>query len=106
MLNKDEILAYLRELKPKLEKDGITNLGLFGSFAKNSADLSSDIDITLETTPKFVEKFIGFKAVIYLEDLRENISNYFHRNVDFCDIAGFKNNKEKKDYILDRVIYA
>ena len=34
MLTKDEILDYLKEIKPKLQEDGIIKLGLFGSFAK------------------------------------------------------------------------
>lgn len=102
---KSNILAYLKKIKPKLQQDGIINLGLFGSYAKNNADLASDIDIAFETTTKFANKFVGFKAFVYLENLRNELSNIFHIKVDFCDISGFKNNPKKKDDILDGVIY-
>ena len=36
-LTKESILAYLSELKPGLEKDGIQKIGLFGSYAKGYA---------------------------------------------------------------------
>ncbi len=52
-LDKDEILAYLKELKPALQKDGIIELGLFGSYAKGTASASSDIDIFIRTSDEF-----------------------------------------------------
>lgn len=105
MLNKDQILNHLKEIKPKLTKDGIVNLGLFGSYAKDTNDIASDIDIALETTDFFRQKFKGFEAIIYLENLRDDLEKHFKKNVDFCNIAGFKNSPEKKDIILDKVIY-
>ncbi|TWO19887.1 nucleotidyltransferase domain-containing protein, partial [Campylobacter hyointestinalis] len=38
ILTKEAILAYLSEIKPSLEKDGIQKIGLFGSYAKGYAD--------------------------------------------------------------------
>lgn len=104
MINKDEILRYLRKIKPKLQQDGIINLGLFGSYAKSSADLASDIDIVIETTQNFRDKFVGFEAIVYLENLRQDLNMHFHKNIDFCNIAGLKDEKSK-NYILDEVIY-
>ena len=46
-LTKEAILAYLSELKPSLEKDGIQKIGLFGSYAKGYAGEDSDIDIVV-----------------------------------------------------------
>ncbi|WP_270971084.1 hypothetical protein [Campylobacter upsaliensis] len=40
---KQNILNYLRKRKTKLNEDGIIELGLFGSFAKDEADLASDV---------------------------------------------------------------
>lgn len=36
---KEPILLYLKELKPKLQKEGITEIGLFGSFTKEEATI-------------------------------------------------------------------
>ncbi len=90
---KDEILAYLKELKPALQKDGIVELGLFGSYAKGTADMFSDIDIVFDTNDEFSEKYIGFEAMVYLDKLRLKIAQYFKIGVDLCDIASFSQEK-------------
>lgn len=95
MLNKEEILEYLKEIKPQLQKDGIAKIGLFGSCAKGTNDLASDIDIVIETTQDFRDKFVGFDGINYLEDLREDLQRRFRKSVDFCNIAGFKNSPQK-----------
>ena len=33
-VSKEKILAFLKELKPSLQKEGIKKIGLFGSYAK------------------------------------------------------------------------
>lgn len=40
---KQNILNYLKERKIKLNEDGIVELGLFGSFARDEADLANDV---------------------------------------------------------------
>lgn len=103
MLTKDEILDYLKEIKPKLQKDGIAKLGLFGSFAKGTADIASDVDITIETSKDFVNKFKGFNGFIYLDDLRTDFMSKFKRQVDLCDTASMS--LQKQQNLLTGVIY-
>ncbi|MEA1955075.1 MAG: nucleotidyltransferase domain-containing protein [Campylobacterota bacterium] len=50
------ILEKLKELKPIFEKEDIKLLGLFGSYSRDEANKDSDIDILIETTPKFLKK--------------------------------------------------
>ena len=100
---KEPILRYLKELKPKLEKEGITEIGLFGSFAKEEATIYSDIDIFVKTTDEFCNKYIGFAALGFLEDLRQDIAKHFNKEVDLCNIAGF--NDERKAKFLKGAIY-
>ncbi len=101
MLSKESILSYLKEIKPKLAKNGIEKIGLFGSFAKDKADLFSDVDIVIKTTDIFIQKHKGIKGFIYLEELRNEIKNNLHRKIDICDESGLKNKN-----ILEEVIYA
>lgn len=96
-----EILKYLQEIKTSLLDDGIEKIGLFGSFAKDKADLYSDIDIVIKTTPRFIKKHEGIKGFLFLEELRENLRDKFHRDVDICDEAGLR----QKD-IIKGAIYA
>jgi predicted nucleotidyltransferase len=98
-IDRQEIIRYLQEIKPQLQEAGIDRIGLFGSLAKGEADLLSDIDILIRTTPKFVEQYRDIKGFLYLEALRDRIAKRFGRSVDLCDEAGLK----KK---MERVIYA
>ena len=100
---KEPILLYLKELKPKLAKEGITEIGLFGSFAKEEATIYSDIDVFVKTTDEFRKKHLGFKGFSFLEDLRQDIAKHFDKEVDLCNIAGF--NDERKAKFLKGAIY-
>ena len=45
MMNKDDVLSRLRELKPTLYRDfAVKEIGLFGSFSDNTHNEDSDID--------------------------------------------------------------
>lgn len=100
---KEPILRYLKELKPKLEKEGITEIGLFGSFAKDEATIYSDIDIFVKTTDKFRKKHLGFAGFGFLEDLRQDIAKHFNKEVDLCDITGIK--EDKRAEFFEGAIY-
>ena len=102
-MTKNEILDKLKQLKPLFSKEGIVLLGLFGSYANNSANEDSDIDILVETTPKFLEKYRGFKAFSKLDEFRELLSNEFNKNIDLVDKQGLL--QHKNTYILDKTIY-
>ncbi|MBA4804264.1 MAG: nucleotidyltransferase domain-containing protein [Brevundimonas sp.] len=49
-MTRDELLAKLRELKPWLEAQGIVNVRLFGSYARDEAGPDSDVDLLVEVT--------------------------------------------------------
>lgn len=104
ILTKEAILAYLSEIKPSLEKDGIQKIGLFGSYAKGYADEESDIDIVVLADKKnFLERLDLCNAFEYLHDLRKQISNKFHKSVDICDFYSEKKMQENK--IVKGAIY-
>ncbi len=48
MPTKDEILNFLRELKPELESFGIYKVGLFGSYAKDRANIAETFKISAD----------------------------------------------------------
>jgi len=87
MTHRNEILDYLKTLKPSLVSHGITNIGLFGSYAKGSANESSDIDIVYESTDTFLSNFKGWNAFVYLDEhLRDKVAQKFHIKVDLFDL--------------------
>lgn len=106
MPSKEEILNYLKEIKPKLKEDGITEIGLFGSYAKGTNDIASDIDIVIKSDAKTLIKKTGssIDAIIFLDDLRQNLEKKFKIKVDLCDTASMS--EKKKGEILQGVVYA
>jgi uncharacterized protein len=95
MDSKKEIVAKLKELKPFLQKEYLVKkIGLFGSFANDTYNLDSDIDILVE-----LERPIGWKYFslsIYLEAI-------FERKIDLVTKNALKS--QIKDSILESVKY-
>lgn len=99
MNDSDLILNFLKSNKKHLEERfNITKIGLFGSFALNEYNASSDIDLLVEfkkNTPDIFEK---------KQELRQLFKSKFNREVDICSIKYIK--PYIKDYILSQAIYA
>ena len=72
MLDRDLILTILQKHQGDLLALGVKSLAVFGSVARNEADVGSDIDIlvTFRRTPVTFDAYMDIK--IYLEDLLEN----------------------------------
>ena len=88
------ILDFLKSHKSQLESEyGLTKIGLFGSYAKNTSHQDSDIDIVIEA--KQHDFFMR-------EDLREYLEKVFKTTVDigYMDsIRKFYRNKIEKDVL-------
>lgn len=97
MINsKNEILLFLKTLKPELNAEGILSLGVFGSIAKDTNTSNSDIDIVYETSEKFLKNHEGWNAFTYLNThLRDKIANKFNTHVDMFDLNSSSAIKEK-----------
>ena len=102
MIQKNEIISKLKELKPLYSKEGFIIKGLFGSFSRDEATDNSHIDILVESTPDFAAKY-GFKAISRVNEIKEEISNIFGIPVDLADSSGM--GKTAKKFIIDRAIY-
>ena len=95
MRNRNDILNKLKELKPFLNREySVKEIGLFGSFASDSAKDDSDIDLLIE-----LEKPIGWKFFsleIYLEQI-------FGRKIDLVTKNALR--EKLKEDILNKVNY-
>lgn len=102
-MNKITILNYLISIKDKYQQEGLIIKALFGSYSRNEADASSDIDILVEATPKFAQTY-GFGAIARLRDIQAEMSKALGGvPVDLADSSGM--GKTAKKFILDRAIY-
>ena len=102
MIEKNEIISKLKELKPLYSQEGFIIKGLFGSYSTNNATPNSDIDILVESTPDFALRY-GFKSISRINEIKEEISNIFGIPVDLADSSGM--GKTAKKFIIDRAIY-
>jgi len=75
----------LKKLKQKFLKDGIEIVGIFGSYAKNTNDEFSDIDIAYKIDyDVFFNKYKdGFSQILKLQEIKESLQSAFHKKVDF-----------------------
>ena len=89
-MTKDEILQTLRKQKNYIEKTyEVEKIGLFGSYAKNTQNEDSDVDIYVEFRHKSFDNLAGLWN--YLEHL-------YHKKVDLV----YKN-KNNRSVMLDRI---
>lgn len=99
VLTKSDILSKLKELKPNYEKEGLILLGLFGSYAKDTQNNFSDIDIAYKIDyDKFSQNYKdGFSKLLRIDDIKKELQQTFKTKIDFVP----DNNKE----ILKGIIY-
>lgn len=59
MHTRESILARLREIKPEVrERFGVSDLGLFGSYARGEPDQHSDVDVLVHVDPSIGLGFV------------------------------------------------
>jgi predicted nucleotidyltransferase len=96
MTSREDILNTLQQLKPELYRDySVKSIGLFGSYADNTQQEQSDIDLLVE-----LEKPIGWKFFsleLYLEKI-------FNKKIDLVTHNALKD--QIKEIILAQVTYA
>lgn len=82
MSGKEQILQILRENKSELEKKyPISELGLFGSYARGDNDEKSDIDILVDFNGSIGIEFIA---------LAHELEDLFKTKIDLVSRKGIK----------------
>ena len=101
-MNKEYILSYLATAKEKYKAEGFLIKALFGSYSRGEENSQSDVDILVEATPKFADKY-GFGAIQRIKEIQSELSNEIGIPVDLADSTGMS--KTGKKFIIDRAIY-
>jgi len=101
-MKKESILSYLSNVKSKYQEEGFLIKALFGSYSRDEADSSSDIDILVEATPEFANKY-GFGAIARIKEIEQEMSQSLGIQVDLADSTGM--GRTAKKFIIDRAIY-
>jgi len=96
-MHKKDIISYLKELNKELKiKYGINRLGIYGSYARDEAKKSSDLDIFYERDSSI--RVSGFDLL----RIPETIEKDLHIKVDFVDLKYMNpivKHYAKKDFI-------
>ena len=96
-MNKKEIIEFLISHKQELyEKYGVTQIGIFGSYARNEAKKGSDIDIAVEIQSK--NKYRSFF------ELKRHLEEKLKNKVDLGIESTLK--PIAREHILKEIIYA
>lgn len=79
MMEKTDIINYLTQHKEEFfQKYGLVRLGLFGSYSRDEANESSDIDILIEMKSDINDVYNKKK------NFKKLLEETFHRNVDIA----------------------
>jgi predicted nucleotidyltransferase len=82
MYNTDQILQILKSKKTELEKKyPISELGLFGSYARGDYNEKSDIDILVDFNGRIGIEFIA---------IAHEFEDVFHTKIDLVSRKGIK----------------
>lgn len=83
-MEKQDIIARLREYEPALRERGVTHAALFGSRARGDFRPDSDTDIMIDIDP---EAPVGIYEYVGIKDF---IASLFDGPVDVVDREGLK----------------
>ena len=101
-MTKKKILNYLKIAKEKYKSEGFIIKALFGSYSRGEETSKSDVDILIEATPEFANRY-GFGAINRIKEIQNELSTIIGIKVDLADISGM--GKTGKKFIIDRAIY-
>ncbi len=81
--SKKELIEQIKRYKREIQRFGVKNIGIFGSFARDETNSNSDVDVVVE----FKKGTATFKNVAGLCDFLESILN---RPVDILTPDGIE----------------
>ena len=101
-MKKEAIIEYLQSVKSKYQEEGLLIKALFGSYSRDEANENSDVDVLIEATPEFANRY-GFKAIARLNEIQKEMSKTLGVQVDLADSSSM--GRTAKKFIIDRAIY-
>jgi len=89
-MDKDTIINDLHAFNKKYKEQGFQLISLFGSYARGTADVFSDIDLTYKINHNTFYKDNAFAKLNKIEDIKKELELLFHKKVDLIS-ANTKN---------------
>lgn len=98
-----DVFTMIKTAKKRHALLGFRILGIFGSYARDEAGSSSDLDILYELTSEFRKNFKGIKAIFEINRINRELEMVFGLSIDLVDRSSIKEKSEK--LIMDEVLY-
>lgn len=84
--NKQQLIEELKILNGKYEPNGFKLVSLFGSYARETNNSFSDIDLTYKIDFDRFYKDDAFGALQKMEEIKKELEMQFHKKVDLISI--------------------
>ena len=94
-MNKETILQNLHHFNDTHKNDGFVLVSLFGSYARGTEDMFSDIDITYKINHDIFFKNDAFAKLDKINDIKKELEKKVHKKVDLIP-ANTKNKQIQK----------
>ncbi len=98
----NKIHDKVKTLSQIYKQEGFVILGIFGSYVRDEQTDKSDIDILYELDSMFLKKYIGWDAILRLDEIKEEISKSLNVKADIADKSALR--KVARKYILPEVV--
>lgn len=98
---KENMLLFLKEMKEKLSSEGISDIGLFGSYARGDAGVYSDIDIAIQKDSSYLQTRSAYDYFEQIAKIKALLRKKFHKNSDIFDLDS--NSSMKADIMKDLI---
>ena len=98
--NKQQLMNLLQEHSKDIQTYGVLELGIFGSFVKNSVNENSDVDFYINFNPTYktlknlvglstyLQNLVGRKVeIVTPQSLNKFIGKYITQEVEYVSIA-------------------
>lgn len=81
-MKKNIIIDILHSYNNRLKNDGFKIMGIFGSYARGTEDIFSDIDLTYRIDHNIFYKDDAFAKLAKIEEIKKDLERIFHKRVD------------------------
>lgn len=81
-MDKTTIMEDLRHFNDKYKSQGFELVSLFGSYARGTEDLFSDIDLTYKINHNVFYKDDAFAKLNKIQEIKKELEKEFHKKID------------------------
>lgn len=81
-MNKETILSTLHDFNDTHKNDGFEFISLFGSYARGTEDIFSDIDLTYKIDYQTFHKDNAFAQLEKIQEIKKTLEKTFQRKID------------------------